>query len=114
MQLLVGRGREDVEQRRLRGGHDERVAVERALLAHAAVGHERAELLGHADRAAGQAAADRLGEADDVGRDAEQLGRAARGHGRAGLDLVEDQDDAVRGGQLAHALQVAGRPAGRC
>ena len=78
------------------GGHHERVAVERALLAHAAVGHELGELVGHADRAAGQAAADRLGQAHDVGRDAVQLGRAAGGDGRAGLDLVEDQRDAVR------------------
>ena len=100
-------GRQHLEQRRLGGGHHERVAVERALLAHAAVGDERAELLGHADRAAGQAAADRLRQADDVGRDAEQLGRAARGDRRAGLDLVEDQHDAVGGRELAHALEVA-------
>ena len=95
MQPLVRAGREDLEQRRLRGGHHERVAVERALLAHAPVGDQLGELVGHADRAAGEPAADRLGEADDVGRDAEQLGRAAGGDGRAGLDLVEDQHDAV-------------------
>ena len=80
----------------------------------AAVGDERGELVGHADRAAGQAAADRLGEADDVGRDAEQLGRAARGDGRAGLDLVEDQHRAVVARELAHALEVAVDRAGRC
>ena len=91
VQLLVGLGGQHLEQRRLRGGHHERVAVERALLADAAVGDERGQLVGHADRAAREAAADRLGQADDVRRDAEQLGRAARGHGRAGLDLVEDQ-----------------------
>ncbi len=70
-------------------------------------GDQRGELVGHADRAAGQAAADRLGEADDVGRDAEQLGRAAGGDGRAGLDLVEDQHRAVVARELAHALEVA-------
>ncbi len=107
VQVGVGGRREDLEERRLGGGHDERVAVERPLLADAAVGHERAELGGHADGAAGQAAADRLGEAHDVGRDAEQLRGAAGRHRRARLDLVEDQHDVVLAGELPHALQVA-------
>ena len=60
-----------------------------------------------ADRAGGQAAAERLRERDHVRLHAPALGRAAGRDAEAGLDLVEDQDDAVALRDLAHALEVA-------
>ena len=75
---------------------------------------DRGQLLGHADRAAGQTAAAGLGQRDHVGRDAEALRRAARRDRCAGLDLVEDQDHAVLGGDAAHVLEVALDAAARC
>ena len=56
----------------------------------------------------GVAAGDRLGEAGQVGLDAEALDRPAGGDRGAALHLVEDEDDAVAGAQLAEPLQVAG------
>ncbi len=105
--MRVGLGREDLEQARARGRHAERVAVVGADLEDAAVLHHRHDLLRAADRARGQAAAERLRERDHVRLDAEALGRAARGDAEARLDLVEDQDDAVTLGDLAHRLEVA-------
>ena len=49
-----------------------------------------------AERADREAAADALGERDEVGLHAELPGRAAVAGGDAGLDLVEDQHRAVR------------------
>src|SRR5215217_5697012 len=66
VQLRVAVVRQDLAQRRLGRGHHERVAVEGALLADLPGGDERPELIGHADRAAREAAADRLREAHDV------------------------------------------------
>ena len=60
-----------------------------------------------ADRAGGQAAAERLGERDHVRQHAAALGRAARRDAQAGLDLVEDQHDPVALRDLAHRLEVA-------
>ena len=58
------------------------------------------------DGAAGESAADRLGEADDVGHDAEALGRAARRDGHPRLDLVEDGHRAMAVGGLNEAGEV--------
>ena len=57
----------------------------------------RHHLVGATDRTAWQAAAERLGEADDVGRDTEQAGDSAGVHAETGLDLVEGQQHAVAG-----------------
>ena len=59
------------------------------------------------------AAADALGQAEQVGLDAELLGRAAVGEHDPGLDLVEDEHDAVLRGQLADPLQEARLAAAR-
>ena len=64
--------------------------------------------MGAADRAARQTACERLGEADDVGRDTEQAGRPAGVHAEAGLDLVERQQHAVAAGELANTFEVPG------
>ena len=63
LELRVGVGGEDLGQRRLGGGHHQRVAVEGPVLVDVAVGDDLGELLGHPDRAARIAAADRLGQA---------------------------------------------------
>ena len=60
-----------------------------------------------ADGSAGEAAADRLGQADQVGGDPEPLDRAAVGDGGAGLDLVEGEQRALGVQQLLDARQVA-------
>ncbi len=104
----VGLGRHDLLEVRARGGHAERVAVVGAHLVDAAVLDAGHDLLAAADRADGEAAAERLGERDHVRQDAVLLGRAAGGDADAGLDLVEDQDDAVAPGDLADGLEVAG------
>ena len=57
------------------------------------------------DGAAGQSAAEYLGERGEVGHDAEVLlGAAARGS-EAGDDLVEDEDDAVALGDFAELVE---------
>ena len=89
------------------GRHRQRVAVEGADLVDLALGDPAHDLLGAADRAARQAAADRLGQAQQVGGDAEALGRAAVVDRGAGLDLVEGEQRAVRVQQVLDALQVA-------
>ena len=95
VEVRVRLGRQHLEQVRARGGHAERVPVVGADLVDGAVLDDRHDLLGAADRARRRAAAERLGERDHVGQDAEALGGAAGGDRQAGLDLVEDQDDAV-------------------
>ena len=60
-------------------------------------------------RAAGDAAAEALGQRHDVGRDAEVLvGEPLAGAAAAGLHLVEDQQQLVLVGQLAQAGEEAG------
>ena len=61
-----------------------------------------------ADRTAGHTAAQRLGQAHDVGLHAEQPGDPTVVHHQAGLHLVEGQQRVVATGDLAHALEVAG------
>ena len=107
VQALVGLGREDLGQVRARGRHAERVAVVGADLEDRAVLDDRHDLLAAADGADGHAAAQRLGQRDHVGHDAEALDGAARGDAQAGLDLVEDEHDAVLARDLAHGLEVA-------
>ena len=100
--------RQHLEQVRARRGHAERIAVVRADLVDGAVAHDLHHLVGAADRADRQAAAQRLRERHHVRRDAELLDGAASGDRHAGLDLVEDQDDAVLLRDLADGLEVAG------
>jgi hypothetical protein len=69
------------------------------------LGHQLAAAAEAAQRGA---AADRLGEALEVGGDAVDLLGAAVGDGGAGLDLVPDEDDAVAAAAVADRLQVAG------
>ena len=114
VEVRVGLGGEDLGERRLGGGHHQRVAVEGAVLGDGAVLDDGGELVAHADRAAGEAAAGGLRQGDHVGLHAEVLRRAAGGDRRAGLDLVEDQLHAVARGEVADALEVARARAGRC
>ena len=62
------------------------------------VGDGLHHLGGATDRAARHAAAERLGQADDVGLHAEQLGDATGVHDQAGLHLVEGEQHAVLDG----------------
>ena len=74
--MLVRLGPEDLGQRGARGGHRQRVAVEGSHLLVGAVGDVAHDLVGAADGPAGYAAAHRLGEAHDIGANAEALGSA--------------------------------------
>ncbi len=56
----------------------------------------------------GHAAAERLGQADDVGRARRAAGGAAGADGEAGLHLVEGQQRAVLGAAGPQAGEVAG------
>ena len=107
VELGVGVGRQDLGQRRAHRRHRQRVAVERADLVDPAVGDPAHDLLAAADRAARQAAADRLGQAEQVGGDAEALRGAAVGDRGAGLHLVEGEQRARGVQQLLDARQVA-------
>ena len=89
------------------GGHDQRVAVVGAEVRHPAVGDARHDLAASAERGERQAAADALGEAHEVGRDAEPLRGAGVPGGETGLHLVEDQQRAVGVAHGAHAREVA-------
>ena len=108
VEVRVRLGRHHVEQIRARRGHAERIAVVRADLVDGAVADDLHHLIGAADRADRQAPAERLGQRDHVGHDAELLDGAAGGDRHAGLDLVEDQDDPVLLRDLADGLEVAG------
>ena len=103
----VGVGGEHLGERGQPGRAHERVAVERAL-----VGGAPADHLHHVGPAAegrrGRAAADRLGEAREVGLHAVALDRAAGRDRRARLHLVEDQQRAVPVQQLEQAREVSG------
>jgi hypothetical protein len=63
---------------------------------------------GTAHRGHGQAAAERLGEADDVRLHARQRGHPARPGGEAGLHLVEGEQRAVRVQQVPQPGEVTG------
>src|SRR5439155_4957128 len=69
--------------------------------------HVTHDVLGAADRGAGQAASHRLGQADDVRYHAEEFGRSARPDGEAGLDLVEGEKGAVATGHRSQPFQIA-------
>ena len=94
----VGVGREHLGEHRPGGGHRERVAVERADLLVGPVDDRLHHLGGAADRPARDAAAERLGEAHDVGLHAEQRGGPPGSDGEAGLHLVEREQHAVARG----------------
>src|SRR5262249_20758854 len=91
-------------------GHGQWVPVERADLVVLAADDHVHDLLGPADRAAGQPAAEGLREAHDVRADAERLRRAARVDGETGLDLVEREQRAVLFRDPPHPLQVPRQP----
>ncbi len=61
-----------------------------------------------AEGADGDPASDALGEAEQIGLDAEVLVGPAPRQDDAGLDLVEDEHRAVLGGELADALEEPG------
>ena len=90
------------------GPGGDRIAAERGRV-HA--GPQAGGDLGRGQqRPAGDAAAQRLGQRHDVGRDAEMLiGEPLAGAAAAGLHFVEDQQQPVLVGQLAQALQEARR-----
>ena len=100
-------GRQHRGEHRSRRGHRERVAVERADLLVAAVDDGLHHLRRATDRPARHAAAERLGEAHDVGLHAEQGGDAPGTDAEPGLHLVERQQHAVLAREPAHALEVA-------
>ena len=69
-----------------------------------------AQLLLEQERAHGQAAAERLGQGQDVGHDARVLvGEHLPGAPEAALDLVEDQERAALAADRLEALQELGR-----
>ena len=105
--MRIGLPRQHLEQRRARGRHGERVAVECTELGDAAFGDGRHDVGATTHRATRQAAADRLGQSHDIGHRAEPLGGAPRRDGDAGLHLVEDGDRPVAVGDVDHALQIA-------
>ena len=108
VEMLVRARRQHLEQARSRGGHRERIAVERADLVDSALLDDLERRLGTADRAARQTAAERLREGDEVGRDPEALRRSARRDAEPRLHLVEDQEDAVHPSQLPNRLEISG------
>ena len=88
-------------------GHRQGVAVEGADLLVAAVGDQLHDLGGAADRGDRDAAAQRLGQADQVGRDAVATGGAGGPGREARLHLVEGEVGVVRVEQLLQAGEVA-------
>ena len=107
VEVGVRRGREHLGEHRPGRGHRERVAVEGADLLVAAVGDQRHHLLAAADRGGRDATADRLGQADQVGRDADEARDPGRADGQAGLHLVEGQQRAVAVQQVLQPGEVA-------
>ena len=84
------------------GGDRDRVARERAGLVDRARGRELAHEVGATTkRGEGEAAADDLAEAGQVGGDVVQLLRGAVADAEPAHHLVEDQQRAVLGAQLA-------------
>src|SRR5690242_11886414 len=88
-------------------GHGQRVAVERADHLVAAFGHVVHDRPGAADGGHGHAAAERLGQGDQVGLDALGPRDAAGADGEAGLDLVEGEQGAVAMEQFLELREVA-------
>ena len=84
-------------ERRLGGGHHERIAVVGAEMEDTTLGDEVHVLLLATEGPDREATADRLGQRDQVGLDAEVLGRTAVTGGQTGLHLVEDQQRAMPG-----------------
>ena len=99
----------DVTEHRTRCRHHERVAVVGAEVEHRALGDRLHHFGPTAERADRQAAADRLGEAHQIGLHAEAASGAAVSGSDAGLHLVEDEHRAVAFGDLANGLEVAGQ-----
>ena len=105
---LVRGGRDDLAEHGPGGGHGQRVAVEGPDHVVVPGGHVPHDLLGAADGRHGHAAADGLGQADDVRGDPGHRGHAARPGGEPGLHLVERQQRAAGVQQVLQAGQVAG------
>ena len=108
VEALVGRRRGHLRQHGPGGGHGQGVAVEGADHLVVAVGHVRHDLGGTADGGRDDAAADGLGQTDDVGGDPDQTGGAGRSRGEPGLHLVEGQQRAVGVEEVLQRGQVAG------
>ena len=100
-------GGEHLGERRESGRAHERVAVEGSL-----VGRTSLDDLHHVGAAAEcggrRAAADRLGEAREIGLHAVALDRAARGDRGARLHLVEDEERAVAVQEVEETGEVTG------
>src|SRR5436309_710241 len=107
VEFVVGVLREDLGQVRSRGCHREGVAVERADLFERAVDDHRHRVLGAADRAAREPAAERLRQTHDVGHDVEGLHGPAPRDREPGLHLVEGEERPVRVTDLPEPREVA-------
>ena len=88
-------------------GHGQGVAVEGADHLVAALGHVVHDLPGAADGGHGHAAAERLGQGDQVGLDAFGPGDAAGADGEAGLDFVEGEQGSVLVQEVLQRGEVA-------
>ncbi len=99
--------REHLFEVHLRGGHRERVAVERADLVDVARDHAGHRLGGAADRAAREARPERFRERHEVRCDPERLDRSAARHREAGLHLVVAEHRTVGMTEILEPLQVS-------
>ncbi len=99
---------EELVERSVHAGQRHRVGAIRAAVQHDVLGlHVHDVLAGAEGGRAGRAAADRLGDAGDVGDDAVALLGAAEGDTEAGDDLVEDEQHAVLVAEAAQTLEEA-------
>ena len=87
--------------------HGERIPVEGTHHIHIASVDHRPHLVAAADRTRWNAGAERLGQADEIGLDAEEFGCATCRNGKAGLDLVNDPYNAKLLGDTSNILEVA-------
>src|SRR5690349_11610935 len=108
LDVLVRRGGSHLGQHGPGGGHGQGVPVEGADHLVAAVGHVAHDLPGAADGGHGHAAAERLGQGDQVGLDALGPRDATGADGEAGLDLVEGEQGPVFVEQFPECGEVAG------
>src|SRR5438445_11208628 len=95
VEMLVRARRQHLEQARSRGGHRERIAVERADPVDSPLLDDLERRLGTADRAGRQTAAAPLRHGGEVGRDPEALPRSAPRDPAPRLHLVARQAHAA-------------------
>src|SRR5271169_3973346 len=108
LDLLVCPGRGHLGEHGPGRGHGQRVPVEGADHLIAAGGHVTHDVGGAADGRDGHAAAQRLGQGDEVGLDVFLLRHAARADGQAGLHLVEGEQGMVFVQEGLEGFEVAG------